>query len=72
MFQVIKVDTKTGETKTWCKPNCYPSEPIFVPAPNAKVRQYVALCINNIFMRTYKIFVFIIIINKPLHIIAQF
>ncbi|XP_026733290.1 carotenoid isomerooxygenase [Trichoplusia ni] len=33
---VIKVDTKTGETKTWCRPNCYPSEPIFVPSPNAK------------------------------------
>lgn len=33
---VIKVDTKTGETRTWCEPNCYPSEPIFVPAPNAK------------------------------------
>ncbi|KAH9629703.1 hypothetical protein HF086_001516 [Spodoptera exigua] len=33
---VIKVDTNTGETKTWYEPNCYPSEPIFVPAPNAK------------------------------------
>ncbi|XP_063893598.1 carotenoid isomerooxygenase [Helicoverpa armigera] len=33
---LIKVDTKTGETKTWCTPNGYPSEPIFVPAPNAK------------------------------------
>ncbi|XP_075974072.1 neither inactivation nor afterpotential B [Anticarsia gemmatalis] len=33
---VIKVDTKTGETKIWCDTNCYPSEPIFVPAPNAK------------------------------------
>lgn len=22
---------------TWCEPNCYPSEPIFVPAPNCKV-----------------------------------
>ncbi|KAJ8721669.1 hypothetical protein PYW07_002444 [Mythimna separata] len=33
---VIKVDTKTGESKTWCNLNCYPSEPIFVPTPNAK------------------------------------
>nr|A8Y9I2.1 RecName: Full=Carotenoid isomerooxygenase; AltName: Full=Beta-carotene 15,15'-monooxygenase and retinoid isomerase; AltName: Full=Beta-carotene dioxygenase and retinoid isomerase; AltName: Full=Neither inactivation nor afterpotential mutant B [Galleria mellonella]CAO85888.1 neither inactivation nor afterpotential B [Galleria mellonella] len=32
---IIKVDTKTGETKTWCDTNCYPSEPIFVPAPGA-------------------------------------
>ncbi|XP_037298340.1 carotenoid isomerooxygenase isoform X2 [Manduca sexta] len=33
---LIKVDTKTGETKTWSEKNCYPSEPIFVPAPDAK------------------------------------
>ncbi|XP_048480733.1 carotenoid isomerooxygenase [Plutella xylostella] len=30
---LIKVDTKTGEMKTWCEKNCYPSEPVFVPAP---------------------------------------
>ncbi|XP_013185217.1 carotenoid isomerooxygenase [Amyelois transitella] len=33
---VIKVDTLTGITKTWCEPDSYPSEPIFVPSPNAK------------------------------------
>ncbi|KOB70760.1 putative carotinoid oxygenase [Operophtera brumata] len=33
---MIKVDTVTGQTKTWCNANCYPSEPIFVPTPNSK------------------------------------
>ncbi|NP_001266310.1 carotenoid isomerooxygenase isoform X2 [Bombyx mandarina] len=33
---VIKADTVTGVTKTWCEPNCYPSEPVFVPTPDAK------------------------------------
>ncbi|RVE52616.1 hypothetical protein evm_002735, partial [Chilo suppressalis] len=33
---VIKVDTVTDEVKTWSEADCYPSEPIFVPAPNAK------------------------------------
>lgn len=25
--------------KTWCEKNVYPSEPIFVPDPNGKVRK---------------------------------
>nr|XP_023020809.1 carotenoid isomerooxygenase [Leptinotarsa decemlineata] len=33
---VIKVDTYTKSTKTWCEPNCYPSEPIFIPNPESK------------------------------------
>ncbi|KAJ0175416.1 hypothetical protein K1T71_008575 [Dendrolimus kikuchii] len=33
---IIKVDTHTGEIRTWCERNCYPSEPVFVPAPDAK------------------------------------
>ncbi|XP_026315557.1 carotenoid isomerooxygenase-like isoform X2 [Hyposmocoma kahamanoa] len=33
---LIKVDTMTGEVKTWDAVDCYLSEPIFVPAPNAK------------------------------------
>ncbi|XP_073949520.1 neither inactivation nor afterpotential B isoform X2 [Choristoneura fumiferana] len=33
---IIKVDTLTGEIKTWCDGNCYPSEPIFLPRPGAK------------------------------------
>ncbi|KAJ2949968.1 hypothetical protein O0L34_g11293 [Tuta absoluta] len=33
---IIKVDTKNGKTTTWSKPDCYPSEPIFVPTPDAK------------------------------------
>ncbi|CAH2108020.1 unnamed protein product [Euphydryas editha] len=38
---IIKVDTVTGETKTWCNKNIYPSEPIFVPNPQAKVTKYI-------------------------------
>ncbi|XP_028166797.1 carotenoid isomerooxygenase-like [Ostrinia furnacalis] len=34
--QVIKVDTWTGATLTWSSADCYPSEPVFVPAPDAK------------------------------------
>ncbi|XP_063822333.1 carotenoid isomerooxygenase-like [Ostrinia nubilalis] len=33
---VIKVDTWTGATLTWSSADCYPSEPVFVPAPDAK------------------------------------
>ncbi|XP_046590083.1 carotenoid isomerooxygenase isoform X2 [Neodiprion lecontei] len=33
---IIKVDTVTKTTKTWCENNVFPSEPIFVPNPNGK------------------------------------
>ncbi|CAH2076131.1 unnamed protein product, partial [Iphiclides podalirius] len=33
---IIKVDTWTGETKTWFENDCYPSEPVFVPEPECK------------------------------------
>ncbi|CAK1549423.1 unnamed protein product [Leptosia nina] len=33
---LIKVDTKTREMVTWWNHDCYPSEPIFVPSPDAK------------------------------------
>ncbi|CAH0714171.1 unnamed protein product, partial [Brenthis ino] len=33
---IIKVDTVSGETKTWCDEDCYPSEPVFIPHPQAK------------------------------------
>ncbi|XP_049868031.1 carotenoid isomerooxygenase-like [Pectinophora gossypiella] len=33
---IIKVDTISGQTTTWSVAGCYPSEPIFVPAPDAK------------------------------------
>ncbi|KAG5872558.1 hypothetical protein JTB14_033977 [Gonioctena quinquepunctata] len=33
---IIKVDTYTKSTKTWCEKNCYPSEPIFVPSPESE------------------------------------
>jgi beta,beta-carotene 9',10'-dioxygenase len=34
--QIVKVDTETGEAKTWHQPGYYPSEPVFVASPNAK------------------------------------
>jgi len=37
LFQLIKVDIKTHTKITWCMENVYPSEPIFVPSPDAKV-----------------------------------
>ncbi|KAL3289195.1 hypothetical protein HHI36_003630 [Cryptolaemus montrouzieri] len=33
---IIKVDIHTKTAKKWCEPNCYPSEPIFVPSPEPK------------------------------------
>jgi beta,beta-carotene 9',10'-dioxygenase len=35
MNQLIKVDVKNEQTWRWYADGCYPSEPIFVPAPNA-------------------------------------
>lgn len=37
LLQIIKVDTLTGETRTWFDHDCYPSEPVFVSEPNCKV-----------------------------------
>jgi carotenoid cleavage dioxygenase-like enzyme len=33
--QLVKVDVMTGGTRTWCEEDCYPGEPVFVPAPDA-------------------------------------
>ncbi|XP_017785265.1 PREDICTED: carotenoid isomerooxygenase [Nicrophorus vespilloides] len=33
---IIKVDTCMRNCKTWCEPNCYPSEPIFIANPDCK------------------------------------
>lgn len=33
---LIKVDTVTKTSKTWCEDNVFPSEPIFVPRPNGE------------------------------------
>ncbi|KAG4068726.1 hypothetical protein HA402_002417 [Bradysia odoriphaga] len=33
---LIKVDVVTKTKLMWCEPNCYPSEPIFVAAPNCQ------------------------------------
>ena len=30
---IVKLDTETGESRTWSRDACYPGEPIFVPAP---------------------------------------
>jgi carotenoid cleavage dioxygenase-like enzyme len=34
--QLVKVDVQEGQTQVWSEPQCYPGEPIFVPAPDAK------------------------------------
>lgn len=34
--QLIKLDTKTKEKKTWYELDCYPSEPVFLERPGAK------------------------------------
>lgn len=34
---LIKVDVLTKTRRTWCETNCYPSEPIFVAAPDCEV-----------------------------------
>jgi carotenoid cleavage dioxygenase-like enzyme len=34
--QIVKIDIQNGTSKTWFKENCYPSEPVFVPKPDAK------------------------------------
>ncbi|MEL6528014.1 MAG: carotenoid oxygenase family protein, partial [Chloroflexota bacterium] len=33
--QVVKIDAVTNETRVWHEDGCYPSEPIFVSAPDA-------------------------------------
>ena len=33
--QIVRVDVRTGETRTWHEPGCYPGEPVFVEAPGA-------------------------------------
>lgn len=33
---IIKVDVDDKSTKTWWEEDCFPSEPIFVPSPNAQ------------------------------------
>nr|XP_014089989.1 carotenoid isomerooxygenase isoform X1 [Bactrocera oleae] len=32
---LVKVDVMAKAVQKWCEPNCYPSEPVFVPAPDA-------------------------------------
>ncbi|MCU0480040.1 MAG: carotenoid oxygenase family protein [Anaerolineae bacterium] len=34
--QIVKVDVKNRQTSVWYEEGCYPSEPVFVPAPNAQ------------------------------------
>ena len=68
------MDTKTGETKTWCNLNCYPSEPIFVPRPNAKVRRRISKLIHltsNMTLQSIYILVLNITICKRLALIRS-
>lgn len=46
-LQLIKVDTINKTRITWSEKNCYPSEPIFVPRPNAQASFFI---INIIIM----------------------
>ncbi|CAH2076129.1 unnamed protein product, partial [Iphiclides podalirius] len=42
---IIKVDTWTGDAKQWFEIDCYASEPVFVPEPNASIEDAgVLLC----------------------------
>ena len=34
--QIVKIDIQNGTSKNWFKENCYPSEPVFIPKPDAK------------------------------------
>jgi carotenoid cleavage dioxygenase-like enzyme len=34
--QLLKVHVRTGQTQTWYQEGCYPSEPVYVPAPGAE------------------------------------
>jgi carotenoid cleavage dioxygenase-like enzyme len=36
MDQLVKVDVYERTATTWCKPGCYPGEPVFVAAPEAR------------------------------------
>ncbi|CAH2002037.1 unnamed protein product [Acanthoscelides obtectus] len=49
---IIKVDTVTRSSKTWCEENCYPSEPIFVPRPNFKNEDDGVVLVSLVWGRT--------------------
>ena len=34
--QLLKLDVSSGATKSWSKTDCSPSEPVFVPHPEAQ------------------------------------
>lgn len=34
--RILKVDTSSGETRSWSETSCYPGEPVFVARPEAK------------------------------------
>ncbi len=34
--QLVKIDVERGTAQVWHEPGCYPSEPVFVPAPDAR------------------------------------
>jgi carotenoid cleavage dioxygenase-like enzyme len=36
MDQLVKMDVRERTATTWCEPGCYPGEPVFVAAPEAR------------------------------------
>lgn len=34
--QIVKIDAATGASRAWSEPDCYPGEPVFVPAPGRR------------------------------------
>ena len=32
--QIVKVDNQTGQAQVWFEEDCYPGEPVFIPAPD--------------------------------------
>lgn len=62
MFQLIKVDIKTRTKMTWCEENVYPSEPIFVPSPDAKVSQHISAVITPCFYNLRFVYKYVLFI----------
>ena len=51
IMQLLKMDVADGSTKCWSETDCSPSEPVFVPSPDAKNEDdggCIALCTGSI------------------------
>ena len=40
-FQIVKIDTYTGNVKIWSEFDAFPSEPVFVAAEDGKVKLFI-------------------------------